>query len=766
MAVLVASLFAAEVLAQAQGLRMQTTLTPLTPAEQMRAPLFVFGDRIESRGDDEVDIIGRGELRRGQTVISGSRITYFTEQGEVEAAGGVRLRAMGDEVRGPRLRLRVEDQIGIMERPTFTLAPRARPQGAAGTLRGEAEAVRFQGEDRYVVADGRFTSCVPGDDSWYLSAREIDLDLATDAGVARGARLTFKGVTTPAFPRVSFPLSNERKTGFLPPTFGIQGKVGPELLIPFYWNIAPNRDATITPRYMGQRGLQVLTEARYLEPWYSGTARYEYLPNDQVVGQSRYGLAWLHNFNYQNRYFGTVNFNRVSDDNYFRDLSGRLSIATQIYLPQEGTLNYAVAPGWVATARVQRFQTLQDVNSPVTPPYDRAGQLLLTGNRPNERGFDLLFNGEAVNFEHPTLPTGQRLIAYPSASLPLVRPGGYVTPKLGLHMTRYALSRLDASTDPLVAGSGQGAPSRVLPIGSVDSGLFFERDVRLWGQSFANTLEPRLYYLYVPYRNQQNIPVFDTAAADFNYAQIFSENYFVGGDRISDANQLTFAVTSRLVRTDTGQETLRGLIGQRFHFADRRVNLSSGSQARTDRVSSLLLGLSGEVYHRVVAESTVQLDSQDFRPERFNTGVRYQPELGKVLNLGYRFTTAALNPNPPATGVVREIRQIDVSGQWPIGGRWYLVGRYNYSIPDRTATEALVGLEYNGGCWIVRTVGQRFATATNTTTNLFFVQLELNGFSRIGSNPLEPLRRNIPGYSMLGRTPGSRQPTDFALETD
>jgi LPS-assembly protein len=762
---------APESAAQAQGLRLQRALTPLDAVARERAPLFVSGDRVEARGEDEVEVAGRAELRRGGSAILAERLTYFTEQGEVEAEGSVRLLAPdGDELRGPRLRFRVDDQIGVMNTPTFTLAPRPRTQGAVVTMRGDAQAVRFEGEERYRVSDGRFTSCAPGDDSWFMSASEIDLDMDADRGVARGARLTFKGLTTPRLPEFGFPLSNQRKTGFLPPTIGLQGKVGTEILVPFYLNLAPNRDATITPRYMTQRGLQLLTEGRYLDRNYQGIVRYEYLPKDLVRGESRYGMSLVHNYaDPANGRSGIINYNRVSDDNYFRDLSGRLSIATQLFLPQEAAFNFAVphVPGWTITTRTQRYQTLQDVNNPVLPPYDRPAQVVVTGLTPTRFGTDFGFSGEGVAFDHPTLPLGRRLIAYPSMSLPFLRPQGYITPKVGLHMTHYGLSRLDGATDPLVSAASESSLTRTLPIASLDSGLVFERDLKLGNLGYVNTLEPRLYYLYVPYRNQERIPLFDTAVADFNYAQIFSENYFVGGDRISDANQLTFALTSRLIRSDTGQETLRALFGQRFYFSDRRVNLNSTTAERTDRLSSYLFGLSGIVYPRVIADATVQIASADRSAERLNVGVRYQPELGKVLNVAYRYTTAALNPIPNTlNGVTQELRQIDVSGQWPLSGRWYAIGRYNYSIPEKQATELLAGLEYNGGCWILRTVMQRFATATGTQTNLFFVQLELNGFSRIGSNPLEALRRNIPGYSLLNRTNPGGQAFDFASENE
>ena len=311
--------------------------------------------------------------------------------------------------------------------------------------------------------------------------------------------------------------------------------------------------------------------------------------------------------------------------------------------------------------------------------------------------------------------------------------------------------------DPLILASNERSPGRVLPIASLDSGLVFERNLTFAGRSMVNTLEPRMYYLYVPYRDQSRIPLFDTGLADFNYAQIFSENVYSGADRISDANQVTLALTSRLIDPGSGQEVLRGLIGQRYYFSSQRVALASTIPPRTDKSSSLLVGMAGRVAPRVTMEATAQLAAADQSPERLNVGVRYQPEIGKIVNLGYRYTNAALNPNPIPGALPVEVRQVDVSGQWPIGRGWYLVGRYNYSLQSHKVIESLMGFEYNAGCWVVRTVVQRFVTATGTQANIFFVQLELDGFSRIGSNPLEVLRRNIPGYSVLNQ-PGMNTP--------
>jgi LPS-assembly protein len=427
--------------------------------------------------------------------------------------------------------------------------------------------------------------------------------------------------------------------------------------------------------------------------------------------------------------------NKVTDNNYFRDLSSRVASVSQIYLPREGLATYTGTwwDGglWAATARFQQFQVLQDVNSPVPTPYSRAPQLVLSASRPDIRGLDFAFTGETVDFHHPTQVVGLRSIANPSLSLPLVSPAAFVTPKIGLHSTVYNLSHTQPGTPETI--------TRTLPIFSTDAGLVFEKDVSYFGGSFVQTLEPRAYYLYIPYRDQSAIPLFDTAVADFSYAQIFSENSFVGGDRINDANQVTLAMTSRLLASASGQETIRATIAQRYYLREQRVTLDAATAGRNFSESDWLASVAGQVAPRWTIETAVQYNPRDERSERMTLSARYQPDLLKTLNMRYGYQRDLLN-------------HIDISAQWPLGGGWYGVGRYNYSVRDGRLVESLAGFEYNGDCWIGRVVAQRFATAAGVATNAVFLQLELNGFSRIGSNPLEVLRRNIPGYTPINQT--------------
>jgi LPS-assembly protein len=344
---------------------------------------------------------------------------------------------------------------------------------------------------------------------------------------------------------------------------------------------------------------------------------------------------------------------------------------------------------------------------------------------------DLGLQGEFVEFSHPTLINGRREILYPTISAPYQTSFFYITPKIGYHTTSYALNDQNFSS-----------ASRNLPIYSLDSGLTFERDTAFWGRSFQQTLEPRLYYVYIPFRQQDQLPNFDSALADFNLAQIFTENQFTGGDRINDANQLTAAITSRLIDPDTGDEQVRFTLGQRYYFKPQQVLLTPGTG--NSQNSDMLAAFTGQITRRWFTDLGMQYSTISNRAERSNAVLRYQPEIGKVVNFGYRFTRDSLE-------------QLDLSTQWPIGGRWGGVARYNYSLRDSSVLEALLGLEYNAGCWAARFVVHRFVSATQEYVNAMFLQLELTGVSQIGSSPLEVLRQNITGYEKTNNL----RPSDF-----
>lgn len=734
-------------------LRPQPSLIRIPPTNNDVVPMFLEADKLQGHNEQETEAEGEVRLRRRGQAVFADWLRYDKPQHEITAIGNVRIEQGGDTVEGERLRYNLETDRGFMDQPRYTLTPT--PTAAApGTFkprftdfdaRGRAERLLFEGARQYRAQQAEYTTCEPGNDDWYIRSADLQIDKDRDIGVARDASIVFMGQTIFYSPYLSFSLHQQRKSGFLTPHYGSSSKSGTEITVPYYWNIAPNLDATLYPRFMSKRGLQLNTDFRYLDPTLRGDARAEYLPSDQQLSQNRYALFLKHNQNFANGWSGALNLNKVSDDRYFTDLSTLIALTSQTTLPREGTLSRGGTWGhsgvYGFTAQVQRWQTLQaDLLAPITPPYNRQPQLTLTAQNQSILHSDFDFLGSFVDFGHPTLVSGRRLMAYPSLSLPLQSSYAYFTPKIGAHLTHYALDK-SATTLP--------DSTRTLPIFTTETGVVFERDLTITGSRFIQTLEPKLYYVYIPFRDQSQLPNFESAVQDINLATIFSENQFSGHDRVNDANQITFGVTSRLMSPDSGIERLRVGLAQRYYFQSQQVTVPGvAPRSSQSSTSDLLAALSGTVAPNWVAEAGWQYNTDLSQTQKFNVGTRYQPQPGKVLNLAYRNT-------------INSIRQTDVSAQWPLSAQWTALARWNYSLRDDRTLEALGGIEYNGGCWVFRVVGHRFVTATQEVSTSIFLQLELNGVSRIGSNPLETLQRNIAGY--VRRDPRPTRAEDYRI---
>ncbi len=710
--------------------RVDRLLHPPDPRE--RTPLFYRADSIEGVSEKVIEAWGAVELRDRTHRFTADWARYDVEIDEILAKGNVAVRNLSDSISGPEMRLNRQTERGYVKEAHFELGP-APTRPSQFYARGTATELILAGPEHYEATDATYTTCRASDE-WLLRMRELDIDQTRQVGTAHNVTLYFKDVPIIYTPWFDFPLNRDRKSGFLAPSFGSTGRRGLEMTLPYYLNLAPNYDATLTPRIMTKRGLELSSQFRYLFPTFKGEINASILPHDNQTATNRYGMSLKHEQNLSALLPGlsaSANINKVSDDFYFTDLADHISVTSQTNLPREVALAYS-RPDLSLVARVQRFQTLQDPVAPIVPPYNRTPQLLLNAQRLDLRGFDLNTFGEYVHFTHPTLLSGDRGILYPSVSYPLKWGGISITPKIGYHMSRYFVD--DPSRE-------EQWINRRVPISSIDATVVFERDLHAFGQDFLQTLEPRAYYLKIPARKQTNIPNFDSAIADLSFAQLFSENRYTGSDRINDANQVTLAVTSRLINPVNGNERLRVTVGERVYFSDQEVTLFE--TPRTGRTSDLVAAATGRISDAWLLDSGMQYSHESARLERLNLGVRYQPEVGKVLNISYRYVRELLTAEAATT----QIKQVDISGQWPITPNIYALARWNYSLFDHKLVEGLLGLEYNEGCWTFRLVGQQLATTTQNRNNAIFLQLELNGLSRIGTNPLDALRRNIPGYN-------------------
>jgi LPS-assembly protein len=722
----------------------------LSPQVRSSLPTFVSGQHIRGRPDLETVVEGEAMLRKGDIVIKADRLEYNQPTDLAKAIGHVLVNRAGNVYEGPLLELWVDAFEGFFNEPTYHFL--------RNDAHGQASRVDFLDDKRAVIHDATYTTCrrLPGPSwmpDWILKATTISLDNEEDVGTASGALLSFKGVPLLPVPYITFPLSDKRKSGVLPPTLGLDNVNGTEVSVPYYWNIAPNRDATITPTLMTKRGVNLGTEFRYLEDDYAGTANVEWMPSDQLRDSTRWGLNINHQARIKSAWTDSgaalnLSLNRVSDDNYWRDFTRTNGSLTQRLLANDATLSWTNG-AWASSVRTLKWQTLQDVTSPIVPPYDRLPQLATRYTRSNLAGMDVSFSADYTRFQSDGVLTGQpnaeRTFSLLQASRVFQSPAGYITPKLQLHATNY---QFDA---PLKDGAMNA--NRVLPTLSVDAGLVFERDTQLFGRALRQTLEPRAFYVNTPYRDQSLLPNYDSGANDFNLSTIYSENAFVGNDRISDSNLLTIGVTSRFLDPATGAENARVGVAQRLRFQDQSVTLPGGLPAQ-DRISDMLWGGSINWDPRWSFDGTVQFNPDTQQSVRSTLGARYNPGRYHTITAAYRYQRDSSE-------------QLDVGWQWPLNdlwgdrgqnlgvgqgqgdGRWYSVGRLNYSMNERKLVDSVLGLEYDAGCWLGRIVWERLQTSSVTATQRIMFQLEFVGFSRLGVNPLKSLKDNIPNYQYL-----------------
>ncbi len=750
---------------------------PALPAVGGQVPVIIEADRLSGRTDQETVAEGLVDFRRGSLRIQADRIEYDLPTDTARASGAVEVSREGSTFRGPELELKVGRFEGWFRSPSYFFE-----RTQAG---GTAERFEFLDDHRGIATGATYTSCPAPDPAWVLTTDRVLLDTEAEEGLAEGAVVRFYGVPILALPTMSFPLSEARKSGWLPPSFNVDNKSGVELASPYYWNIAPHLDATLTPTLYSRRGAGMGTEFRYLQPDYRGQLEARMLPHDKVAGDSRWSLLVDHEARWQGQAVGTVDYRvgiqRVSDDDYWKDFSRSLPSQTPRLLPAFGLATRRIDNPYgdiVAYARVQRWQVLQDVDptSRIVAPYQREPQIGLRQSGA-AAGWEWRWETEANRFtnEDPALQDGARLHAVGSLSRPwwpTGAPGWTVTPRLSFNAATYDLDQ------PLT--DGRRRSSRVIPTVALDSAWVLERGTRLFDRDLIQTLEPRLLYVHTPYRDQSQLPVFDSAPLDFNFSSIFADSAFSGIDRVSDAHQLTAGVTTRFLDRQTGAEALRLGLAQRYLLRDQRITADGTPITRS--LSDLLLLAGTNLVPQWWVEGTVQYDADESRVARSILSTRYSPGPLRTVNVAYRYSRGAAVQTPQPTLAGTPSDQIEVGWQWPLNapgreaaafmqardalardgvskpriasaaqcpGAWYTVGRVNYSRTDSRLTDAIVGFEYDSGCWIARIVAERLSTGRSEATTRLLLQLELVGLSRLGSNPLGVLRDNIPGYRLL-----------------
>lgn len=667
-----------------------------------------------------------GDVRmfRGATRITAHEVIHDRKGEELTARGGVQLWNEDLYLRSEQVRIGMAEDRAVLEGAQFMLSE--------PPARGEGRRVDVEGRERALIEGARYTTCAPGDESWMLEAGDLELDRNAGTGTARKVWLRFHRVPILYTPYLRFPLGDDRQSGFLAPSARVSAVSGLELSTPYYFNLAPNRDATLGVRLMSGRGVQARGEYRYLTPWGAGRLDGALMPHDRDYGGGRSAFAFLHQGAFASRWSAGVDFQWVSDEDYYRDLGADLERASRFYLRQRGELRYS-GSWFTLRGRVQDYQILDDAIAAEDLPYARLPEILATTRLP-ERNRRIHFAGRAeiAHFDRDESVTGTRLDLRPSLRLPVRSPSAFLIPEIALRYTHYALSESSPGAER--------SPSRLLPSASLDAGLRFERPLELGARSYVQTLEPRAYYLLVASRNQHDLPIFDSGYRSFDFAQLFRENRFNGADRIGDANQLTLAVTSRLLASSDGRERARGSLGQIHHFRDREVSLP-GFEREDDAFSDLVAEGSLSAYHPWRLFAGMHWNPDEKRTSRVSTALRYQPDAGRVINLGYRFARGD-RPGGQSGG----LEQTDFSFAMPLRRNWRVIGRWNYALRESRLVESFAGLEYGGCCWALRTLWRRhLSDDTGDYANALFLHLELTGLGGADSRP-DSAALGIPGY--------------------
>lgn len=659
-------------------------------------------------------------VQRADQILNTRLVVYDRNKDVVDAESDFILWDNEFVISGTELQLRPENK-GEMKNAQYWLLNRR--------ARGQAEKIFKESKDILNFEQASYSTCAPDHEVWRLDASKLRLDGASSQGIAHDVTIRILDLPVFYFPYLSFPIGDQRLSGFLAPSFGSSDEAGTEFSIPYYFNLAPHYDATLTSRFMSRRGLLLKTEFRYLTQATGGNLKVEYLPHDSSKGESRASFAFKHNGHLTARWTTDININYASDERYFEELGNNLSMASITHLERRGDLYY-YGNGWVGLGRLQTFQTLDQNRA--ARPYQRIPQLLFKTilPKPNRR-LNIELQSEFVRFdrniEEVSGPTGNRLDIQSIFSVPWRTLGTFVVPKLSLLYTHYDLDNVEADEST--------THNRSLFRFSTDSGLFLERDVTLFGTNFVQTLEPRLFYRYSQFKDQSDIPIFDTARYDFSFFQLFREDNFNGADRIDDSHQITLGLTSRLLGSYTGIEHLRASLGQIYYFRDRRVTLPEEDPVETDSYSAIIMELSAQFAKSLQVSSTVRWDPDIENTELSVVRMRYQPDSERIFNFSYRLRDDS-------------VEQTDMSFHWLLGRRWNILGRWNYSLPSQKTLETFGGLEYNSCCWAVRWIARRYLNGIDGDSYLngVFLQFHLKGLGGIGKKANSFLEESILGY--------------------
>lgn len=692
---------------------------PALPVERVQRPsqlptnaVYIEADTALFREKGVSEMAGDVHLSQGDTKLRADRATYTQPQGIIDSSGNVSFSSKQLNVHSQQLHYDLPKAQGEMQQAEYRL------NNAEG--HGKSKRIVQDQPDVTRLEESSYTTCPSDRADWSLNAKHIQLNHAQERGTANDVTLKIRELPILYLPYLSFPLTDKRQSGFLWPTIGSSEKSGLQFGAPYYYNLAPNYDLTLTPTILGRRGIQLGSEFRYLTDKHKGSVNYVLLPDDGASEKNnRYYFDVNHNTQVDDRSNLTLKAEGVSDDQYFTDLGNSLEATSVVNL--ERRLEYRrTGDDWVFSGLLQNYQVLDGG----TTPHSRTPQLSFRYH-PLKKGSGLNLDVE-TEYTHfsgsKTETNGARLDVATRASKKFTwrNEAVYTKPSITLRHTEYALDNANKTKI-----------NRSVPTASLDSGVIFERKIKKG--KYVQTLEPRLFYTYTPYREQGNIPIFDSSDRSLSYSQLFAENRFNGKDRIGDNNRLTASVSTRIQSPQDGRELFRASVGQMYYFSDNKVTLPNATVS-TGKRSELVLEAAGELNPRTRVDSTAYWDSdtKSFNADEIN--VRYKDPKKRVLNVGY-----AERKN--------DFKSANASFSIPINSRWKAVGAVEQDLLNQRNLETVVGAEYETCCWKTRIASRNYLQTDNKTRdNAVLIELELKGLGNFGSGTRSLLQNRVNGY--------------------
>lgn len=708
------------------------------PAERADAPTDIEGGQL-ARGSDDENIVVQDDVRlsRGDQFLGTDVLTYNEQTGRYSAEGNVRYQDSGMRIVAERASGNQTEDRHSIEDLRYQLIER---RGNGG-----AERIELAG-DRGSLIGSTYSTCDPSQRAWQLRAQRIDINTAEGMGVARNAILRIGRVPVLYVPWLMFPIDDRRRTGLLYPSVSLSGRNGFDWKQPIYLNLAPNYDATLIPRIMSERGVQLGGEFRWLYPGGMGQFSGNYMPDDKLPGneperylddpdnppddRGQFRFNAIHNLSSQ--WFARADLGWVSDTHYLEDFSNSLYGVSAYQIRSQAGL-YGRGQFWDASLTAETNQLADYTLSEFNLPYDRLPRAHLSWAQPVGRWFEAGVVAEAVRFQHSARNEGSRLDLKPYIGMPLEGASWFINPRLAWRYTAYALDDTLAA-----ANAGDASPSRSLPITSLDAGMFFDRTTQVRGDEYLHTLEPRIYYLRVPYRDQSGLPRFDTNPMTFSWGQLFRDNRYTGPDRQIDANQLTTALTTRLISQADGRERLSASVGQIQYFDASRVTVPGESPVERGK-SAWVADIGVSPSDRWTINAAYQWDPKYRREDLASIRARYLIGDAGVINLGYRYRRGL-------------VEQADFSFLYPINQNWSVVGRYYYSFgatssDDSKLLESIAGIQWESCCLAARLVARRYVRdRTGDLDDSLRLEFELKGLGSAGQKTEGVLRRAILGY--------------------